>query len=112
METLEKLKQINGKIVKHPNYKTAMKKYYQAEMVNDRYARATDKYYPGESSVPREERDVYYDLIRGFTNRLIFYTECIKSLLTEEERKDDCQTCINIFRKSIDILKKQLLSYK
>lgn len=111
MKTREILNKINNRIVKHPDYDKAMRSYYQAEMVNDRYARATNEYYPGKSSVPWEERDKYYNLIKGCSNRSIFYFECMNSLLTEEERKDDCHTCIKIFRKSIGILKKQLLIY-
>ena len=112
MKIRERLNNINNRIVKHPDYDKVMKKYFQAEMVNERYAKASNEYYPGESSVPREERDIYYNLIKGCSNRSIFFVECMKSLLTEEERKDDCQICINIFRKSIRILKNQLLTYK
>jgi hypothetical protein len=112
MKTHEVLNHINNKLVKHPDYKKAMISYYQIEMVNDRYARATDEYYPGKSSVSREESDTYYNLIKGSSNRSIFYIELMKSLLTEAERKDDCQTCTNIFRESIRTLKKQMLEYK
>ena len=112
MKTREILNKINNRIVKHPGYNKAMRNYYQIEMVNDRYARATDEYYPGDSSILREERDKCYNLIKIFTNRSIFCIELMKSLLTEQERKDDCHTCINIFRKSIRILKRQLLIYK
>lgn len=112
MKTHEILNKISNRIAKHPDYDKAMKSYYQAEMVNDRYARATDEYYPGESSVPREESDKYYNLIKASSNRSVFYFECMKTLLSEEERKDDCQACLDIFRKSTIILKKQLLTYE
>jgi hypothetical protein len=112
MKTHEILNNISNRITKHPDYKKAMLSYYQIEMVNDRYARATDEYYPGKSSVGREEHDKYYNLIKGSSNRSIFYIELMKSLLTEAERKDDYQACIDIFRKSIILLKKQLSIYE
>jgi hypothetical protein len=112
MKAHEVLNRIHNKLVKHPDYKKAMISYYQIEMVNERYAKATDEYYPGESSVSREGSRTYYHLIKGCSNRSIFYFECMKTLLTEEERKDDCQICLNIFRKSIKVLKDQMLEYK
>jgi hypothetical protein len=112
MKTLERLNKIGSRIKKHPDYKNTLISYHQAVMINERYAIATDKYYPGESSVSREERDTYYHLIKGGSNISIFYFECMKTLLTEEERKDDCQDCLDIFRKIIRILKKQLLTYE
>ena len=112
MKTLEELNKIYNRIVKHPDYNKAMRSYYKAEMVKDRYLKATDEYYPGKSSVPREDRDIYYDLIKIYTNRSVFCIELMKSLLTEEERKEHCHTCMDIFRRSIYLLKEQLLKYK
>ena len=106
------LSNIYSRIAKHPDYDREMKSYYQAEMVNDYYTRAIDGYCPGASSVPREERDIYYRLISTFSNRSVFCIELMKSLSTNEERKDDHLTCIKLFRKSIDVLKKQLSTYK
>ncbi len=112
MKTHEILNKISKRITKHPDYKNTLISYHKAEMVNNRYAVATDSYFPGESSVSREERNIYYNLIKGCSNRSVFYFECMKTLLTEEERKDDCQACLDIFRKSIRILKKQLFTYE
>jgi hypothetical protein len=112
MNNCEALSTIYSRIVKHPDYDREMKNYYQKEMVNDYYTKAIDEYYPGASSVPREELEVYYRLIRSFSFRSVFCIELMKSLLTEAERKDDTQTCIKLFRKSIDALKKQLSTYK
>ena len=112
MKTLEALNEINSRVVKHPDYEKVMRSYCQIEMVKDHYIRASYEYYPGQSSVPREERDKYYALIRRIANKSIFYIECMKSLLNEEERRADCQTCMDIFSKAINILKKQLLTYK
>lgn len=112
MKTREVFRHVNNRITKHPDYDKVMREYFQTEMVNERYERATDQYYPGELSVFREERDKYYGLIKGCSNRSIFYFECMKSLLTEEERRDDCQACLDIFRKSIFLLKKQLSIYE
>jgi hypothetical protein len=112
MKECEDLKIIYNRIIKHPDYDREMKNYYQKALVNDYYARATDRYYPGQSSVPREERDIYYKTITRYSNMPVFCIELMKSLLTEEERKNDHQTCIKLLRRSIDILKEQLSTCK
>ena len=110
MREAEDLKIINNKIVSHPDYDREKKSYSQAEMVDDYYARAIDGYYPGESSIPREERNTYYRLITCYSNMPVFCIELMKSLSTDEDRTDDCQVCINIFRKSMNALKKKFMT--
>jgi hypothetical protein len=110
MKEAEDLKIINNKIVSHPDYDREKKRYSQAEMVDDYYARATDEYYPGESSIPRKERDAYYKMITCYSNMPVFCIELMKSLSTDEDRTDDCQVCINIFRKSMNALKKKFMT--
>ena len=112
MNDCEVFENIYSRTKKHPDYNKEKESYYQEEMVNDHYIRATDEYYPGKSSIPREELDLYYRMINCYCNKSVFCIELMKSLLTEEERENDHQTCITLFRKSIDLLKKQLLTYK
>jgi hypothetical protein len=112
MKTLEMLNKIHSRIKKHPDYDKEMRKYYQLEMVKERYEKVTDEYFPGQSSIPQEERGQYYDLVYKYVNRPILCMELMKSLLTEEDRKDSCQKCMDIFMKSISVLKEQLLKYK
>jgi hypothetical protein len=111
MEIIKRMNEVKKKVLKHPGYTDAKKSYCQIEMLSDRYKKSIGAYCPGSSTVPREELDEYYELIGVYSNPSILCLELMKPLLVIYEKEEN-QVCLDVFRKSISILKEQLFKYK